>query len=96
VAEHQRELTLVDVREPKELDGELGAIEGTVHLPLGELRARLAEVPKDKPVIAICRSGKRSAQACSILEKGGFTSVANLAGGMIRWRALGLRVANAS
>ena len=95
VAEHQRELTLVDVREPKELDGELGAIEGTVHLPLGELRARLAEVPKDKPVIAICRSGKRSAQACSILEKGGFTSVANLAGGMIRWRALGLRVANA-
>lgn len=96
VAEHQHELTLLDVREDKELSGELGAIDGALHVPLGELRARLADVPKGKPVIAICRSGRRSAQACAILEKGGYGEVANLPGGMIRWRALGLRVSGAS
>jgi rhodanese-related sulfurtransferase len=78
------------VREPAELVGELGRIDGSVHVPLGELRARLADVPREKPIVCVCRSGRRSAQASVILEKAGVREVANAAGGMIRWRALGL------
>lgn len=90
VAEHRNRITLVDVREPAELTGDLGKVDDIIHIPLGELRERAAEVPRDKPVVCICRSGRRSAQACTILEKAGVTDVANSAGGMIRWRALGL------
>ena len=90
VSEHRSRLTLVDVREPAELTGDLGCVEGILHIPLGELRARAAEVPRDKPVVCVCRSGRRSAQACAILEKAGVGEIANSAGGMIRWRALGL------
>ena len=90
VSDHRSLLTVLDVREPAELTGDLGRIETALHIPLGSLRERAADVPRDKPVVCICRSGRRSAQACAVLEKAGATSVANCAGGMIRWRALGL------
>jgi glyoxylase-like metal-dependent hydrolase (beta-lactamase superfamily II)/rhodanese-related sulfurtransferase len=90
VADHRDAVTILDVREPAELTGELGRIDGTLHIPLGALRERLAEVPTDKPVITMCRSGRRSAQAAVILEQAGVRNVANAAGGMLRWRALGL------
>lgn len=89
-AEHLSELTMLDVREDAERTADLGSVEGSVHIPLGELRARADEIPRTKPIVCICRSGKRSAQACNILEKLGVERVANVAGGMIRWRALGL------
>ena len=59
-------------------------------IPLDELRARAGEVAKDKPVVVVCQTGKRSAMATVILRKAGFDRVANLAGGMVRWRELGL------
>ena len=90
VAEHRSAVTVLDVRETGELAGDLGRIDGSLHIPLGELRARSGEVPRDKPVVCVCRSGRRSAQACAILEKAGVSAVANSPGGMIRWRALGL------
>lgn len=90
VAEHRRDVTVLDVREAAELTGDLGRIEDTIHIPLGELRARLAEVPTGKPVVTVCRSGRRSGQATVILQAAGLQDVANVAGGMIRWRALGL------
>jgi sulfur dioxygenase len=90
VADHRGAVTIVDVREASERTGDLGSIEGSMHVPLGTLRDRAGEIPRDKPVVCICRSGRRSAQACTILEKAGMTDVANSAGGMIRWRALGL------
>jgi len=90
VADHRDRVTLLDVRELAELSGDLGSVEGSLHIPLGELRERLDEVPRDKPVVCVCRSGRRSAQACTILEKAGVEHVANSAGGMIRWRALRL------
>lgn len=90
VSDHHASVTILDVREPSELTGDLGRIDTSLHIPLGSLRERAADVPRDKPVVCICRSGRRSAQACTILEKAGFTDVANSAGGMIRWRALGL------
>ena len=86
--EHRGSLYVLDVREPEELRGELGAIPNAHVLPLGQLRARLEELPRDQPIVAVCRSGGRSAQACTILEANGFTKVANLEGGMIKWRSL--------
>lgn len=90
VAEHLHEITVLDVREPDELAGHDGRIAGAVHVPLGALRDRLAEVPKGRPVVTVCRSGRRSAQATTILRGAGVTDCANLTGGMLRWNVLGL------
>lgn len=92
VHEHPSQVTVLDVREPDELTGPDRRIQGSMHVPLGELRQRLAEVPKDRPVVTVCRSGKRSAQATVILRGAGVKECANLAGGMLRWNALGLPV----
>ena len=78
---------ILDVREADEFDGPLGRIPGAKLMPLGELAKRVAELDKDKPVITVCRAGGRSAQATVILRRAGFNEVANLAGGMLRWRA---------
>jgi glyoxylase-like metal-dependent hydrolase (beta-lactamase superfamily II)/rhodanese-related sulfurtransferase len=85
--EHLREVQLVDVREPDEFDGALGHIGGALLLPLGALNERHSSLKKDKPIVTVCRSGARSAQATVLLAKAGFDKVANLSGGMLRWRA---------
>ena len=90
VAAHRSDVALLDVRTPGELTGELGHLEGAMSIPLDELRARAGEVNDDKPVIVVCQTGKRSGMATVILRKAGRTRVANLAGGMVRWRELGL------
>lgn len=83
---------VVDVREASEYGGPLGHIRGAMLIPLGELAAQGTRLARDRPVVAVCRSGARSAQACVILQRMGFVDVANLAGGMLRWRAEGFRV----
>ncbi len=83
---------VLDVREPDEFTGPLGHIRGAVLLPLGELAQRAKELPKDKPIVAVCRAGSRSAHATAILQKAGFSDVANLPGGMLRWRGEGRSV----
>lgn len=90
VAEHARELQIVDVREPHEWNGELGHIAGAKLVPLGKLARDLSMLDKDAPTVTVCRSGGRSAHAVTILEKAGFERTANLAGGMLDWRAHGL------
>lgn len=90
VASHRGEVNLLDVRSRSEVEGELGALSGAQTIPLDELRARLAEVRADKPVVVVCQTGKRSGLATLILKKGGLEKVANAAGGMVRWRELGL------
>jgi glyoxylase-like metal-dependent hydrolase (beta-lactamase superfamily II)/rhodanese-related sulfurtransferase len=90
--EHRREVQIVDVREPDEFNGPLGHIEGARLVPLGILAQKIGEIEKAKPVVAVCRSGARSAQATVILGKAGFEKVANLSGGMLRWRAQRLHV----
>ena len=79
---------IVDVREPDEFGGSLGHIAGAKLIPLGLLTRRLEELSKDTPIALVCRSGARSAQASVLLRNAGFVRVANLAGGMLRWRAL--------
>lgn len=86
------ELQLVDVREPDEFLGDQGRIGGAMLLPLSQLAARCGELDRTRPVVAVCRSGTRSAQATVLLQKQGFARVANLAGGMLRWRAEALPI----
>ena len=85
--EHMREVEVVDVREPEEFNGPLGHVPGARLVPLGRLSAECASLSKEKPLVAVCRSGARSAQATLMLGKAGFERVANLSGGMLRWRA---------
>jgi sulfur dioxygenase len=85
--EHAPDVQVLDVREPDEFTGPLGHIPGAILIPLGELAGRVGELSRDRPIVAVCRAGSRSAQAISILQQNGFTELANLAGGMLRWRA---------
>jgi sulfur dioxygenase len=94
--EHQRPVQILDVREADEFTGPLGHIEGAVLIPLGELAARADELARDRPIVAVCRAGSRSAQATMILQQAGFSDVANLNGGMLRWRAEGYPVEGGS
>ena len=88
-AEHLAQIYLLDVREPQEcLPGETTMADTSI--PLGQLRERLEEIPKNKPVMAICRSGRRSAMAAGILRQAGFEKVASVAGGLLRWKDEGL------
>ena len=80
---------LIDVREPAEFAQGLGHIDGALLLPLGQLEARLGELSRQRPIVTVCRSGARSARAAAMLAKAGFDQVANLRGGMLRWRAEG-------
>lgn len=90
VANHRASVQLVDVRSAVEFDGELGHLNGSRLLPLDQLRAHAAGLSHDSPVVVICQTGKRSALGALILRQAGFARVANLAGGMLRWRELGL------
>jgi glyoxylase-like metal-dependent hydrolase (beta-lactamase superfamily II)/rhodanese-related sulfurtransferase len=86
------DVQVVDVRERDEYDGPMGRIPGSRWIPLGELSKRAAELDKERPIVAVCRSGARSAHAVAMLSRSGFPEVANLAGGMLRWHAEGLPV----
>ena len=90
--EHAAEVQILDVRENEEYGGILGHLTGAHLIPLGELKNRVGELGKDKPIVTVCRSGARSAQAVQMLEQAGFTKVANLSGGMLRWRGQRLPV----
>jgi sulfur dioxygenase len=91
--ENLSSVQIVDVREPDEFDGPLGRIPNATLISLGELASRADELDKARPIVTVCRAGGRSAQATVILRKAGFDDVANLSGGMLRWRAEG-RVAD--
>jgi rhodanese-related sulfurtransferase len=80
------ELVVLDVREPVEWSH--GRIDGAVHIPLGELIERVAEVPTDGQVLVVCKAGGRSAQATGYLLQSGVEAV-NLDGGMLEWSAAG-------
>ena len=86
------EIQIIDVREPSEFSDALGHIRGARLLPLSELTARIGEIAADRPVVTVCRSGARSAQAIVLMQKAGLQQLANLAGGMLRWRAESLPV----
>jgi rhodanese-related sulfurtransferase len=71
---------LLDVREAFELAVE--NVQGAVNIPLGQLRARLGELPRDKDILVICRSGQRAYLATRVLLQNGFKA-RNIPGGML-------------
>jgi hydroxyacylglutathione hydrolase len=79
-----KEATLIDIRTPAEYRD--GHIPGVVNIPLDELEKRLSEIPKDKKVVLICRTGNRSAQGTKMLRSKGFANVFNSTGGMSTWK----------
>ncbi len=84
------EAVIVDVREESEYAA--GHIPGAILIPLGELPDRLAEVPKDQPVVMVCRSGNRSSRAADLLREQGFTNIHNMLEGMNGWSSAGYEV----
>ena len=77
------EIQIIDVREPWEY--EFCHIEGTLHIPLGQIPARLAELASDRPLIVLCHHGMRSLQVAHYLLSQGYQDVTNLSGGIDAW-----------
>jgi rhodanese-related sulfurtransferase len=73
---------VLDVREPWELA--IARLPGTVDIPMGEVPARLAELPKDRDIVVMCRSGGRSSKVADYLHRMGYRA-ANLTGGILAW-----------
>jgi rhodanese-related sulfurtransferase len=78
---------LLDVREPDEYAA--GHIPGITLIPMGEVADRLAEIPKDRPVIVTCRTGNRSGQIADFLRDQGYSDVHNMEGGIVAWEEAG-------
>ena len=76
---------VIDVREPEELTGPLGHLDGVINIPVGEVSGRIDEFEKykDDAIVFVCRSGARAKTAAQILITGGYENVAVLEGGMI-------------
>lgn len=79
---------IVDVREPNEY-AQLRA-KGAVLLPLGRLNGRVKDLPRDRELLLMCRTGGRSANATKFLQAQGFENVTNVNGGMVAWHNAGL------
>ena len=75
-------LTLLDVREEWELG--VVSVPDVVHIPMGEVVDRLGELDRNREVVVLCRSGRRSLQVANFLQQNGFQAV-NLAGGILAW-----------
>lgn len=88
VIQNQPSVLILDVREPEEIqaDNVLEGVGDALAIPLSQLRERVGEVPRGKPVVTLCRSGKRSAIALNILQEAGHQQVANIHGGVLYWR----------
>lgn len=74
---------ILDVREPDEWT--VGHVEGSLHIPMGQVPARVDEVPQDRRVVVVCRSGGRSARVTGYLRELGY-DVVNLEGGLAAWQ----------
>ncbi len=84
----ERDLVVLDVREP--FEWEEGHIAGAMHIPMRQVAARLAEIPRDRPIALICRGGPRSSTVGSLLLTQGFTRLLNVWGGVGGWVEAGL------
>lgn len=79
----QGDVTLLDVREGWEV--ELCAIDGSLHIPLGQLPAAVSLLPRDRELAVLCHHGMRSAHATAWLRAQGFDRAVNIAGGIDAW-----------
>jgi rhodanese-related sulfurtransferase len=79
---------IVDVREPNEY-AQIRA-KGAVLLPLGQLHGRIKDLPRDRELLLMCRTGGRSQNATQFLAANGFANVSNVSGGIVAWYQAGL------
>jgi rhodanese-related sulfurtransferase len=82
-AKYQAGVFFLDVREQSEWD--TFHIPNTTLIPLEDLPNRLNELPRDQPIVVVCRTGHRSAQGRDILLNAGFTNVVSMTGGLTEW-----------
>ncbi len=81
---------IVDVREPSEFQE--GHIKGAKLVPLGSVEQGVAGIPKDREIVLVCRSGRRSGKARELLAGRGYTRLQNMEGGMLAWEKNGYPV----
>ncbi len=84
---HLNDVQIIDVRRPDEWSDELGHIDSAKLIVLDTLPQNLAALAKDRPIVFVCRSGQRSANAAAYAQEHSFKNVFNLAGGMKAWAA---------
>jgi rhodanese-related sulfurtransferase len=77
---------LLDVREPDEWSA--GRVDGSLHVPMGQVPARLGDIPVDRRIVVVCRNGGRSARITEFLRQHGYDAV-NLQGGLQAWDRAG-------
>lgn len=90
IAKQEAGALILDVRQPEEWNEY--HVPGSTLIPLGELASRVNELPRDREIVVVCRSGNRSQQGRDILLNAGFTQATSLAGGLSQWRAAGYPV----
>ena len=84
---YQKGALLLDVRTQQEWDQ--GHIEGSILISLDDLQGRMSELPRDKDIVVVCRSGTRSREGTALLRQAGFTRGTSLTGGIQAWVAAG-------
>jgi len=85
VANHLGKVTLLDVRDKEECASKGDGISHALNIPIDQLVTRINEIPRELPIVTICRSGKRSGKATVLLKKNGVQNVASLKSGLIAW-----------
>ena len=91
-AKAKQGVLFVDVREKSELEAEAYDVPNLLHIPLGELELRFAEIPNDRDVVIVCRGGVRSLHALHFLIGQGYTNAANMKQGILGWMRAGFPV----
>ena len=80
---NNEKFALIDVREDEEL--KISKISQAIHIPMNNIANHLKQLPSEKQIIIMCKSGGRSAQVCEYLSNQGYSNVYNLKGGIISW-----------
>lgn len=83
---------LVDVRERSEIEALAFEVPALVVMPLSEFEQRYSELPRDRELVIVCRSGNRSLKATYFLMYQGYSRVSNMSGGMVKWLSKGFPV----
>ncbi|MBP1707012.1 MAG: fold metallo-hydrolase, partial [Chloroflexi bacterium] len=86
-------LMVLDAREQGEWDS--GHIAGSLHIYVGHVEQRLADIPRDRPIAVVCTVGHRAGIAASVLLRAGFSQVSNVLGSVAAWRRAGFPLTTA-
>ncbi|MFN3341251.1 MAG: rhodanese-like domain-containing protein [Flavobacteriales bacterium] len=88
----KEDVLLIDVRDADEISEQAFDVKNIINIPLDSLESEMNLIPKNKQVILVCRSGKRSGTALDILKEKGYTNIATMEGGMLAWEEAGLPI----